>query len=434
MPTFGLNSVPASEFLSRRAPRLIPVPSRTRSSSWRKTERLKVEEAWRVSPKLDARSSVPRSFWYSTPRKVVERRPATSRPWRPNVIFRVFVVSSNSNGKTSPASAGSFSWKNSSKTLPEAVTATASDAKISHRAPARNPRRVRSWFPSRGGPKSTGASFRSEERRVGEEGRSDLRGVFLRSGDRLRREDLPSRPGQESAPRQIVVPVARGPEIDGHLFPLLRGQHEGVESAPPPGPDLSRTQKGEEGRAVVLQDPVALEAVRTQVEVPPLPRPLGESLPCQGIVAPPRGSHTVLPSHLPLPGEEVHHPRHRVGSVQGALRPPDDLDVLEPVHGERGDVELAQGGAVHREPVDEDERVRPKTSPDLDVLPVPRAAAALHVHPRDPLKRIPGQDGALLLDLLPRHDAHRGRLLGHLLLDPRRGDYDRLQPDRLFPP
>ena len=36
--------------------------------------------------------------------------------------FRVFVRSSNSKGKTSPGSAGSFSWKNSSKIIPDAET------------------------------------------------------------------------------------------------------------------------------------------------------------------------------------------------------------------------------------------------------------------------------------------------------------------------
>src|SRR5512135_2573567 len=145
--------------------------------------------------------------------------------------------------------------------------------------------------------------------------------------DRLRNGRLPPEATEKVSPfpaRHRIRPAI----VDGNPPLFVRGECDQVDPVPLPHRSLPGPGEGKEVGVVVGEGPVTLESRNTQMEVPSLTGPAAEPAPLEGAEAPAGEPCPVLPTLLPFPGEEVHHPAHRVRPVQGALRAADDLHAL----------------------------------------------------------------------------------------------------------
>ncbi len=127
-----------------------------------------------------------------------------------------------------------------------------------------------------------------------------------------------------------------------------------------------------------------------------------------------RGSHrAALGPHregqrpLPAPRDDVDHAAHRIGAVEAAHGPANDLDALDVVGGEVGEIELAVGGVVGLDAVDQDQRVVALGTADAHLRDIAETAAAAHRDAGQAAQRLGRVADLPRAQLLAGDDRHR---------------------------
>src|SRR5690606_35087615 len=139
-----------------------------------------------------------------------------------------------------------------------------------------------------------------------------------------------------------------------------------------------------------------------------------------------------------LPGDDVDHPAHRVGTVQGRHRPADHLDALDRVQ-RRDVVELVAAEVVRVDvavvvlaaAVDEDQGVVRAHAAQRDGALAGLVAGFADVHALQVAHRVEQGDVRALREVLAGDHADAGRCVDDLLLDAGRGDHHGVEIDRI---
>ena len=88
------------------------------------------------------------------------------------------------------------------------------------------------------------------------------------------------------------------------------------------------------------------------------------------------GAHRHAQGALPAAGDDVDDAAHGIGAVEAAHGPADHLDALDVLGRQVGEIELAVGGVVGLDAVDQDQRVVALGAADAHLGEVAEAAAA----------------------------------------------------------
>ena len=110
---------------------------------------------------------------------------------------------------------------------------------------------------------------------------------------------------------------------------------------------------------------------------------------------------------LAAPGDDVDDAAHGVGAVEAAHGTADHLDALDVLGGEVGEVELAVGGVVGLDAVDEHQRLVALRAADAHLRQVAEAAAAVDGDAGQAAQRLGGMAHLLGAQLLAGHHRHR---------------------------
>ena len=241
-------------------------------------------------------------------------------------------------------------------------------------------------------------------------------------------------PLEREEPEPIVL-LAVGIEVGEHrgegdaAVPVLEPADERQLTLPRQGVAEPRVHAGE---VVLVVVELAAEVEPAHAEgVAPRPRAAGDAgAPPERLVVAGLEIHEPRRGSLPALGDDVDHAPDRVGAVERRLRAPQDLDPLDIVEREVGEVEVAGRGALDPHAVDQDLHLGRVGAANADGGELPRAARRLHLHAGDGPQRLldrPVLLGAHLFLGLHRH--RRAGLFGRLLA-PRGGHDDRVgSPD-----
>src|SRR6266545_4675135 len=214
--------------------------------------------------------------------------------------------------------------------------------------------------------------------------------------------------------------------LDGHAGVVLVVAVADAQRAVVGQGDADPAARGIVVRVVVLELPVALEVRAVERVVDDLVGAVDRSPVLEGVVVAARVLHDGGEGPRPLLGDDIDHPADGVRSVEGGLAAADDLDTVDEIRGDVGQVRLAQGRARYADPVHEDQDLVRVGASDAEARGLAVAAQLRDVDAGDIPEGVVDGGVVIGLEVFPRDHAQGDpELLGG------RGDRGRRNHDRL---